>query len=61
LIGKDGWWSDLEETMSTEKYCDYLTIHRFDPPKEHLGGLGNAGYQFASRNDDCDKVHGDVW
>lgn len=49
LIGTNaniGWWNDLKETIQTDKYCDYVTIHRFDPPKEHLGGLGNAGYQF---------------
>jgi len=43
---KPYWWNNLKETMETNKYCDYETIHRFDPPKEHLGGSGNAGPLF---------------
>ena len=43
IIGKNGWWENLDEAMNTDKYCDYKTISRFDPPKEHMGGLGDAG------------------
>lgn len=38
-----GWWDDLNRTMTTNDYCDYGTIHRFDPPIEHMGGDGDAG------------------
>lgn len=38
-----GWWNDLNRTMTTNDYCDYDTIHRFDPPIEHMGGDGDAG------------------
>lgn len=66
LIGtNNGWWNDLEETMTTDKYCDYMTIHRFDPPKEHLGGLGNAGYQFNNNGSSSTSTSvtmvGDAW
>jgi farnesyl-diphosphate farnesyltransferase len=37
------WWADLRETMTTNAYVDYNTIHRFDPTKEHMGGGGDAG------------------
>jgi len=40
---KGGWWDDLERTMNTDDFCDYETIHRFDPPVEHFGGAGDAG------------------
>ena len=33
---KPYWWNNLKETMETNKYCDYETIHRFDPPKERM-------------------------
>jgi len=53
MLGDDGWWTNLEESMSaTSKYKDYTTIHRFDPPDEHLGGAGKAGKQFADQNED---------
>jgi hypothetical protein len=53
MVGPDGWWSNLKESMSPKsKYMDYTTIHRFDPPTEHLGGGGNAGLQFG---DDGEK------
>jgi len=42
----NSWWKDLKETMTTDKYCDYVNIHRFDPPVEHLGGGGAAGPLF---------------
>jgi isopentenyl-diphosphate delta-isomerase len=32
----DSWWKDLNMTMTTDKYCDYVNIHRFDPPKGTL-------------------------
>ena len=40
------WWDDLDRTMNTNDFCDYETIHRFDPPGEHLGGAGNASHLF---------------
>jgi isopentenyl-diphosphate delta-isomerase len=40
------WWDNLEETMTTQTHVDYITIHEFDPPTEHLGGSGNAGPLF---------------
>ena len=40
-----GWWNDLDRTMNTDEFCDYETIHRFDP-EEHMGGAGNAGPLF---------------
>jgi len=46
VLGSDGWWSNLKETMTTEKHSDYVNIARFDPPKEHFGGGGNAGPKF---------------
>jgi hypothetical protein len=48
----DSWWKDLKETMTTDKYCDYVGIHRFDPPVEHLGGGGKAGPLFAEKQGD---------
>ena len=50
------WWKDLKETMTTNKHCDYNAIHEFDPPKEHLGGGGNAGPLF----DGDDALQGDA-
>lgn len=38
-----GWWDNLNRTMTTNNCCDYDTIHRFDPPIEHMGGDGDAG------------------
>jgi len=38
-----GWWEDLDRTLNTDDFCDYETIHRFDPPEEHMGGAGDAG------------------
>jgi len=43
MVGGGGWWDDLEKTMNTNMFCDYETIHRFDPPEEHMGGGGGAG------------------
>ncbi len=43
---RSGWWDDLDRTMNTDDFCDHETIHRFDPPKEHMGGAGNAGPLF---------------
>mmetsp|Transcript_8618 Transcript_8618/g.9878 ORF Transcript_8618/g.9878 Transcript_8618/m.9878 type:complete len:752 (+) Transcript_8618:87-2342(+) len=45
-LGSNGWWCNLKETMNTDKYCDFNNIARFDPPKEHFGGGGNAGPKF---------------
>eukprot|EP00804_Cyclotella_cryptica_P020758 CCRYP_016593-RA/>CCRYP_016593-RA protein AED:0.31 eAED:0.31 QI:72/1/1/1/1/1/3/44/784 len=44
--GGGGWWDDLNRTMNTQDFCDYDTIHRFDPPTEHMGGGGDAGPMF---------------
>ena len=41
--GKGGWWDNLKRTINTNDFCDYQTIHRFDPPTEHMGGGGKAG------------------
>jgi isopentenyl-diphosphate delta-isomerase type 1 len=41
-----GWWDDLNRTMNTNDLCDFITIHRFDPPREHMGGAGDAGPMF---------------
>ena len=46
LVNKGGWWEDLDKTMNTNQHCDYVNIQRFDPPKEHLGGEGEAGPLF---------------
>mmetsp|Transcript_1913 Transcript_1913/g.3454 ORF Transcript_1913/g.3454 Transcript_1913/m.3454 type:complete len:798 (+) Transcript_1913:81-2474(+) len=51
-----GWWDDLERTMNTDDFCDYETIHRFDPPSEHMGGGGDAGPMF----DVAKEVNGTV-
>lgn len=40
-----GWWDDLDRTMHTNDFYDEA-IHRFDPPREHMGGAGNAGPLF---------------
>ena len=55
VLGENGWWNDLKETMTTDKQCDFNTIARFDPPVEHMGGLGNATSKF-----DGDSVTGDA-
>lgn len=47
------WWKDLKKTMTTSIHCDYKTIHRFDPPVEHMGGEGNAGPMFAEMKGDA--------
>lgn len=47
--GKGGWWDDLDRTMNTDDFCDYESIHRFDPPEEHLGGGGDAGPWLGSK------------
>ena len=39
--GGGGWWDERESL-----FCDYDTIHRFDPPDEHMGGAGNASNLF---------------
>jgi hypothetical protein len=42
LLPAGGWWEDLKATMGTDRHVDVGTIHRFDPPEEHLGGAGGA-------------------
>ena len=44
--GGGGWWDNLDRTMNTDDFCDHATIHRFDPPEEHMGGGGSAGPLF---------------
>lgn len=44
--GTNGWWDNLKDVMTTDKFCDYENVHAFDPPKEHLGGAGKAGPLF---------------
>ncbi len=44
--GGEGWWDDLRRTMTTDDFCDYGSVHRFDPPAEHMGGDGDAGPMF---------------
>jgi len=36
----DTWWKDLDEALTTDKYVDTKTIHRFDTA--HVGGSGKA-------------------
>jgi len=50
-LNDGGWWDNLKETMETDKQCDYVNIHPFDPPVEHMGGLGNAGPMFGKDGD----------
>ncbi|CAJ1409101.1 unnamed protein product, partial [Effrenium voratum] len=38
----DAWWKDLEAALSTDKYVDVASIHRFDTAPEFHGGLGKA-------------------
>jgi hypothetical protein len=48
----NSWWKDLNATMTTDKFCDFVNIHRFDPPSEHLGGGGKAGPLFDEKQGD---------
>mmetsp|Transcript_37006 Transcript_37006/g.54343 ORF Transcript_37006/g.54343 Transcript_37006/m.54343 type:complete len:290 (+) Transcript_37006:68-937(+) len=62
LIAPSGWWENLDETMKTDKQCDYDNIHEFDPPVEHMGGAGDAGpYLGVSKNSEgsSEKLAGD--
>lgn len=36
------WWKDLNTALTTDKYVDFKTIHRFDTAKEFHGGAGSA-------------------
>lgn len=51
VTSENGWWQDLKVTMETDKFCDYGSIHRFDPPAEHMGGAGNAKAKFSDVGD----------
>jgi hypothetical protein len=57
----DSWWKDLTVTMTTDQYCDYVTIHRFDPPKEVRGvkfvGCGGNPWMFEQSTDTCQLQH----
>ena len=48
MISDGGWWDDLDSTMTSDANCDYVTIHTFDPPSEHMGGGGAAGPLFVN-------------
>jgi farnesyl-diphosphate farnesyltransferase len=37
------WWNNLNETLTTNKFVDVKSIHKFDPTEEHMGGGGHAG------------------
>lgn len=37
------WWGDLEVALTTDKYVDTVSIHRFDTALEFHGGTGGAG------------------
>eukprot|EP00980_Cylindrotheca_fusiformis_P014798 scaffold4026_cov117-Cylindrotheca_fusiformis.AAC.33 len=54
----NSWWKDLKETMETDKHCDFINIHEFDPPIEHLGGEGKAGPLFDIKQGDESKKQG---
>lgn len=58
LVSEGGWWDDLKTTMETSKFCDYDIIHRFDPPKEHMGGGGDAGPLLGSLEENTAKEMG---
>ncbi len=55
-----GWWDDLRRTMTTDDFCDYGTVHRFDPPPEHMGGGGDAGPMFDGSEDGEEKKSDDA-
>ncbi|CAE7436710.1 IDI1, partial [Symbiodinium sp. KB8] len=38
----DAWWQDLDNALSTDKYVDVSSIHRFDTAPDFHGGLGKA-------------------
>jgi hypothetical protein len=51
VLGNDsndnkGWWDDLDVTMKTDTFVDVKNVLCFDPPKEHMGGGGDAGPMF---------------
>lgn len=54
LIPDGGWWDDLTKTMTTDVHCDYVNIHCFDPPMEHMGGGGDAGPVYSAALDEGD-------
>merc|ERR1711934_58727 len=43
LLPDGMWWDKLDEALSTDKFVDTATVHRFDVGQEFWGGLGNAG------------------
>ena len=59
LLPPGAWWSNLQETMRTDKFVDTVTIHRFDPPAEHQGGAGNAKIPYLGSIDDVERFNGD--
>jgi len=36
------WWGDLDAAITTDRYVDVATIHRFDAGPDHHGGAGLA-------------------
>eukprot|EP00442_Polarella_glacialis_P058749 CAMPEP_0115059906 /NCGR_PEP_ID=MMETSP0227-20121206/7172_1 /TAXON_ID=89957 /ORGANISM="Polarella glacialis, Strain CCMP 1383" /LENGTH=786 /DNA_ID=CAMNT_0002445069 /DNA_START=128 /DNA_END=2488 /DNA_ORIENTATION=+ len=45
IAGKflDTWWQDLDDAITTDRFVDTSSIHRFDTDKEFHGGAGKAG------------------
>mmetsp|Transcript_6541 Transcript_6541/g.13700 ORF Transcript_6541/g.13700 Transcript_6541/m.13700 type:complete len:812 (-) Transcript_6541:185-2620(-) len=45
LLGEKGWWAEWKKICAGEahRHDDWNSVHRFDPPKEHMGGGGRAG------------------
>lgn len=37
------WWLNLDDAISTDKYMDTVSVHRFDPPSKYRGGAGVTG------------------
>lgn len=37
------WWDNIDEALSSDRFVELETIHRFDPPDEYMGGAGKAG------------------
>merc|ERR1719498_308037 len=36
------WWKDLKTTLTTDRFVDTKSIHRFDPASDFFGGGGDA-------------------
>ena len=60
LLPTGGWWDDLNVTMTTDKFCDYSNVHKFDPPQEHVGGAGNAQLPYLGSINKIEPVNKDA-